>query len=105
VAAERAQRLGENGGAGHAVAVVVAENHDALLLADRTGDTLGGGLAVEHRVRRGELGQARVQEPSRRLGLAMAARFQPARDRDADAQRAAERLRSQAGGRRKAFWR
>ena len=101
VGAEGAQHVRDEGGGRHAVGVVVAEHADALAGPDGAHDATDGLAAVLHRIRRGEIGEARVEEAGRGgLGLGEArdrrARWPPCASATGRA-RAPGRLRLRAG--------
>jgi hypothetical protein len=92
LASERTERLGQDGGRGDAVAVVVAEYDDELLLAHGSRQAAGGGIATSHRIGRRELGEPRPEKPGRPLVGAEAHRPQGLRHRERKAELACQRL-------------
>ena len=70
----------ENGGAGHAVRVVVAEHADEIAVADRVRDAIDGGIHARQAVRRVQPCEWRFEEPQCLGGVGHVAVQQQLRD-------------------------
>jgi hypothetical protein len=76
--AEGAEHVGQERRRGHAIGVIVAEDADALPGAHGPGDAIDGLAPVPHRVRRRQVGEARIEEPRRFRGPTHPARHEHA---------------------------
>ncbi len=88
--------LGHDRGRSHAVAVVIAEDGDQLAGPDGARHAFGSQGSVDHGVRRGELGEPRIEEAPRGLhvGVATAVEQFTQGQRDAQAERELARTRA-----------
>ena len=71
--------------------ILITEDDDALLATDGVRDATRSGLAIDHRVRRREIGEAQIEPALERGGVVVAARREDARDRVRQPERVPQR--------------